>query len=309
MNCPQIPFTCQRIHFTAREPITFPSFPGAAFRSAFGAALRRTCCTMRDQGCQDCMLNTSCVYAMIFETRAVHVQFPGYQLSDFPRPFVMTPQFPCASPLKKNDPFYCDLILMGRAIEYLPYFVYAFETIGKSGIGQNRGKYWISHINDRTDETIIFDGPSRQFTGTPQTRNMSEIRADTFDQPLKLTFVTPTRIKDQNCLTHALTFELLIKNLLRRLRLLAQTTATEWTLDYSNILDQAKQVQTVHSNLYWYDWQRYSVRQRRSMKLGGFMGEISFEGDLATFLPFIEIGQYIHVGKACTFGLGKYMTN
>ena len=42
------------------------------------------------------------------------------------------------------------------------------------------------------------------------------------------------------------------------------------------------------------------------MKLGGFLGRISFKGDLEEFLPVIKAGEYLHVGKACTFGLGKY---
>ena len=129
---------------------------------------------------------------------------------------------------------------------------------------------------DQTNETIIFDGPTHQFTGTPQKMDISKISMVNPGNVLKLTFLTPTRIKYQNQLTHALTFELLIKNLLRRLKLLAQMTSIEWTPDFSFILDQAKQVQTINSNLYWYDWHRYSVRQQRAMKLGGFMGDISF---------------------------------
>jgi len=56
----------------------------------------------------------------------------------------------------------------------------------------------------------------------------------------------------------------------------------------------------------WYDWERYSSRQDRRMKLGGFVGEITYLGDLKDFLPFLLLGSYIHVGKGATFGLGKY---
>jgi len=42
------------------------------------------------------------------------------------------------------------------------------------------------------------------------------------------------------------------------------------------------------------------------MKMGGFVGDISFKGDLEKFLPFIILGEYIHVGKGTSFGLGKY---
>ena len=43
------------------------------------------------------------------------------------------------------------------------------------------------------------------------------------------------------------------------------------------------------------------------MKLGGFVGEVTYVGErLEDFLPYIFIGTYTHLGKAATFGLGKY---
>jgi len=39
---------------------------------------------------------------------------------------------------------------------------------------------------------------------------------------------------------------------------------------------------------------------------GRFVGSITFEGDFEEFLPFLMLGEYIHVGKGTSFGLGKY---
>lgn len=42
------------------------------------------------------------------------------------------------------------------------------------------------------------------------------------------------------------------------------------------------------------------------MKLGGIVGEVEYAGDLTPFAPFLAVGEWIHVGKNATFGLGKY---
>ena len=59
-------------------------------------------------------------------------------------------------------------------------------------------------------------------------------------------------------------------------------------------------------NLHWRDWSRYSSRQQQKMDLGGVLGSWRLSGDLSPFLPFLHIGQWLHVGKEAAFGLGLY---
>ena len=42
------------------------------------------------------------------------------------------------------------------------------------------------------------------------------------------------------------------------------------------------------------------------MMMGGFIGLVTFQGNFKEFLPFVNLGEYIHVGKGTSFGLGKY---
>jgi CRISPR/Cas system endoribonuclease Cas6 (RAMP superfamily) len=79
-------------------------------------------------------------------------------------------------------------------------------------------------------------------------------------------------------------------------------------LPYKEIIDQAAtQVKLVKSNTSWYDWERYSNRQQQRMNMGGIVGELVYEGELAPFLPLLRLGMYTHIGKNTTFGLGKYV--
>jgi len=78
-------------------------------------------------------------------------------------------------------------------------------------------------------------------------------------------------------------------------------------LDFKGIIDQARGVQVKKKNLRWFDWERYSARQDTRMNLGGFLGKVTFEGDLEPFMPLIKAGEVVHVGKGTSFGLGKYI--
>ena len=80
----------------------------------------------------------------------------------------------------------------------------------------------------------------------------------------------------------------------------------ELNLNFREVIERAKEVETLSKNLRWHDWERYSNRQKTRMTMGGFMGEVTYGGDLEEFQPFIKLGEYVHLGKGSSFGLGKY---
>jgi len=80
----------------------------------------------------------------------------------------------------------------------------------------------------------------------------------------------------------------------------------ELNIDFKNLIFQSENVKISNMALRWVDWQRYSSRQDTKMKLGGFVGEVIYVGDIKQFFPFLLLGECIHIGKNCTFGLGKY---
>ncbi len=59
------------------------------------------------------------------------------------------------------------------------------------------------------------------------------------------------------------------------------------------------------ADLRWLDWERWSQRQNAAMKLGGLVGTLTLEGDVAPFAPLLRAAEVLHAGKGATFGLGK----
>jgi len=124
---------------------------------------------------------------------------------------------------------------------------------------------------------------------------------------ISLNFLTPTRIKVEGDLISKPEFHILVRALLHRISAFFYFYAQkELALDYNLLISQAERITINKSNLRWVDWERYSARQDTRMKLGGFMGRATCKGDFKEVSPLVWLGQYTHLGKNCTFGLGKY---
>jgi len=229
--------------------------------------------------------------------------------------------------------------LIGRAIDYLPYFIYTFDELGKIGIGKGRGRYELRRVKslesgvksekkgceevipqktgiprENLDEIIYSSDTKTIKPFTPSLLNFessilnSEEILSFESSILNLSFITPTRIIYKGHLTINLEFHILIRQILRRLSLLSYfhcgIDPSQW--DFKGIIEKSRQVIVKQRNLTWYDWERYSFRQDTRMKMGGFVGEITFEGNIEPFMPLIRAGEVLHVGKGTAFGLGKY---
>ena len=98
-----------------------------------------------------------------------------------------------------------------------------------------------------------------------------------------------------------------MRALLRRASDLARFhCGAELDLNYRQWIERAAGVSTVETTLRWHDWERYSQRQDRRMKLGGLVGEVEFAGEWQPFMPLLRLGADLHVGKGTGFGLGRY---
>ena len=235
-----------------------------------------------------------------------------------PHPFVIEPCEDTRTVYEPGEELTFHLVLIGKAIDYLPYFIYTFEEIGKRGIGKKRGKYVINDVynvtvKDRADR--IYSGDNRTFR-MPDNIKGFRIRdltgsalATLHPERVTLTFITPTRIVFKGHLIDNPEFHILMRSLIRRIALLSyfHCGGDPSGFDFKGFIDQSTHVKTLDKSIRWHDWERYSTRQDTRMKLGGFIGSITFAGNLESFMPYLLAGEYIHMGKNTAFGLGRYV--
>jgi hypothetical protein len=123
------------------------AFAGSTLRGGFGHAFKRAVCIWPPGDCQRCLLRNTCSYLYIFETAPP----PGSEklrgIDQIPRPFVIEPPDGPQRVFDSGEHFSFRLVLVGRAIDYLPYFVFTFSQLGQTGLGPGRGQFEIVEVH------------------------------------------------------------------------------------------------------------------------------------------------------------------
>jgi hypothetical protein len=303
--------TVQRLTFRAVDPLELPRYKGSTFRGALGHAFRHVCCPIRCKDSGTCLLRYKCAYSVCFETPVPQDAAIMRKYPFAPHPFVLEPPDDTRTHYEPGETFTLNLCLVGRANEYLPHFIYAFEEIGQRGLGRGRGKAELLRIEGQgLEPSPIYQAGDDKLQGTAPvingafvTRRVEELQ----EKPLRLLFETPTRIKVNGTLSQEPHLSNIMPALLRRLTSLHYfhcNGPSEY--EVRPLLDAARDVTTRAMDGHWGDWQRYSNRQDVTMKLGGFIGTVEYTQIPADLLPYLVWGEIVHLGKASAFGLGKY---
>ena len=302
---PMIPLKTYRFYFNTESAIRLPSYAGSAWRGALGHALKKTVCVVRNQPCNQCLLKNACAYSIVFETPPPSHTEKMRKYTAAPHPFVIKflPNMD-----KSATDYQFDLILLGHGQRYLPYLVHAFKTAGLLGIGGHRQVFKLQKVDDINQyglATVLYENEElkRQLP-------IECIQLPTLPKKIKLSFDSPLRLTQDNKNISAADFNFAVffSTLLRRQSLLSYFhTDTPLETDFASLTHQAKTIDFKNKQLEWFDWTRFSSRQDAEINMGGLIGtvELNMLG-LDVFWPYLWLGQWTHVGKGTSMGMGAY---
>lgn len=290
---------------------SLPYYKGSTFRGVFGRALKQVVCALKRQECAQCLLKKQCVYTLVFETACALEMPNGSKIVSPPHPFVIEPPLTIETDFKKGSSFDFNLLLFGYVNNSLPYFIYAFEQMGKIGIGKKingrRGGFILKNV--KSGHSIIYSESDKKLhiPNEPEILSIkTPVNIPDGNLSLKLIFKTPLRIKFENRLKADLPFHVLTRAMLRRISSLYTCYGGgEPDMDYKGLVKKADNIRIIKSAIEWFDWRRYSFRQDKAMLMGGITGSVTYEGNIGEYLPLIEFCEKAHIGKQTSFGLGK----
>jgi len=301
-----------RLVLRAEEPLHLPPYAGSTFRGAFGHAFKRVACPLRRE-CEGCAHREVCVYAYVFVTPGLDEGSALARGAAVAHPFVLQPPQGGECTIPPGETVQLGLVLIGRAVPLAPYFLAACREMASRGLGRGRGRCRLQQVIAEDPEgpagRVVYEGGADLLAPAVPSWSIRDLHLSAGDSAERVTleFLTPTRLRQEADLVTRPGFATLATALLRRISVLAEVhCGHRQALEPREILAPAARVKVVESGLRWYDWERYSARQQGRMALGGFVGRITFAGDLAPWLPLLRLGEVLHVGKGTAFGLGRY---
>ena len=307
MNTEQliIPLTIHRFFFWTDDQPHLPEYPGSAWRGAFGHSLKKTVCVVRNTPCNQCILKNACAHSYIFETPPPANSEKMRKYTAAPHPFVF--RFPEATAAASLD-YTLDVILFGHGQRYFPYLVHALQKAGQDGIGGHQQVFKLQKIDDISQggqSSTIYQNGELKAHNPDTLQTLPEM-----PKRIEITFRSPLRIKQdsKNLTARQFNFGAFFGTLLRRISMVSYFhTDTPLETNFAELTAKARTVQFASQQLKWYDWTRYSSRQQTEMNMGGLIGSVHLDmQDLEDFWPYLWLGQWIHVGKGTSMGMGAY---
>ena len=269
----------------ATEPVRFP--PGKAgnlIRGALGLALQKTCCLPECREPESCPERFTCVYARLFEPVASGRLPSG--LADPPRPFVLRAAHLDGRHFKPGRLFGFDLHLFDLDPAPSEALRAAMSRLAEHGLGREKGH-------------AICRGVSLR----PVTLDLAP--EDNAPARIRVRFVTPTELKHAGRKVGVPEFPILLARIRDRLSTLRSLYGPgPLPIDFRDLVRRAEAVRIVSCRLEQREVSRRSSRTGQTHLIGGFLGDVVYEGELGEFLPYLRAAWWTGVGRHTVWGNG-----
>ncbi len=313
-----------RVTLVAEQPARLPAFPGPTLRGGLGHVLRRLVCVTRLPACDACMLRHTCAYPVLYQPYAPPDHPAQARYARMPPPFVLRVPLDATPRLRgerlpplelaEGDALRFELVLLGPANRHAPYYIYALMQLARRGIGRPGQRFRLEQVEALRGQqaTPVYRGEDT--VNLPPAEPLSALLAR-FRLPdggrLRLRFPVPLRLDLNGHLVYPVEFVDLVRALVQRWRAFQVCYGPlGGNLDEEAaraLVERARAVRRAADHTRWLDLSRYSTRQKARLKIGGAVGEVTYEFDGAwrPFAPLLAFGQLLHAGKLTSMGFGR----
>lgn len=283
--------------FTSEGEGHLPEYLGSTIRGIMGHCFRDIVCSVQNRKCFACDKQYDCPYVYNY----CNTRGEGGAVN----PFVLYPHTEGKTEWKAGDVCIFDITLFGQAALSPEIFLEALKRMERKGWGAERLPFKLQRIVDLDSKRLVYACNRTWLKNIG--RYTMEIREKNADMAL-IVFDTPVRIVSGGSVCSELPFHLLMRFLMGRFALMTQAFTDfviQW--DQEEMLKKAEDIRVVEQEWKRIEFTRYSMNQKGGrLELPAQLGWVLYEGDLSDFIPYLEAGRYLHVGKNTTIGFGHY---
>lgn len=272
------------IRLRAKETARLPAFLGSTLHGVTGWALTQ---------------HSSESYRYLFENRRW-----GGAGQDIVNPYIIEPPRPRMVYAAGN--LLCfKLILLGDAIRYAQPIVSSLAQAQHFGIGAERKPFELTDILQGEQYGGIWrKGELDMNTAIPENISVHALQEPASWCSVHL--VTPLRIRRGGTLVQNIDFPTIIRSITRRIQLLTERYGGSMNTEAATkVCELAGEISPESAGLFLHEMHRYSSRKKESLDWSGMLGSLTFSGELAPFVPWLNAARILHIGRNSTFGCGQ----
>lgn len=272
------------------------------FSRRFPAAFRSSTCG-QSAPCTECPDTEGCSWFPLFgqqlstDPEAVrrHQKPPLPFVFDFP---ILAPGAGTASDLEIG------LVLAGSAVNHAGSFIRALEQACAAGPAGSQLSLSLDGVSSQGlfgERSPLWATKRGELRGDLRVLSAVDISEQSLPDhgDLTLTFLTPFRQVREGHLLRSFDCSAFLRGLMRRISALAATYGGgELDADFRLLTEVSRGIEVQQSSL--------TVAPATGPKTAGLQGSVCLTGELAPFLPFLLLGEYLHAGKGAAWGFGRY---
>jgi hypothetical protein len=274
--------------------VLLPGFLGNTIRGSLGNALAGKYCKKQDKmSCGDCERSAACIYSVMFKSVYRDAEF-----TSAPNPFAIDVDGSNRREYGNGDIIRFSVLLFGSATRFAEETVLAVRAIFDGVFGGAKRALTLRRVYDGyTDAPVFVNGSVR----APKPAVWSDEGADSIERTteIEIEFITPTQIMRASELVSEIDFETLIDSLFNRISSITDIYGDgEFVLPY-RLPFRKPQVTTKQA------LRKVTIKQERQ-PIVGMVGKAKYSGELTRYMPYIDLGTQLHLGKMTTRGCGQY---
>ena len=206
---------------------------------------------------------------------------------------------------RKGDTLSFRMKLFGDVIIHFPQILQAVYQLGRMGLGNEKLPFSLVSVKNHRDERVL-DGNNVCLgyirPGVLADHIRQRMAGQEAKEQLRIYFETPWTQKYQGKFLQEFHADAFVDAVYRRVFLMHCLEGIG--MERQHRFQKCMRVSGQRAGKK--EVQRYSQTQAQKIHLNGLLGEFILENVPEEFLPFLYAGEFLHIGKNCSMGFGKY---